>query len=215
MKAANFLFSSVLFCASAATVSFIHAASPSPPAPAPHPAPEMQSVEKALSGTWAVEDTFAPMGDNADKINTAKGGTGHGVQVWRSGPGGFTFMEEERNVTPAGEVYIVGYMWWDATKKAFGGMECNSQWPQGCDPKSSLSRVALSWDGKQLVVDFKSEKDPSKIVWHEVFSEITPTTFLQTADVAQPDGTLKRWLTIHARRTAPAESNAEAGPSHQ
>jgi hypothetical protein len=170
----------------------------------------MQSVEKALGGTWAVEDTFAPMTGDADKIDTARGGTGHGVQVWRSGPGGFTFMEEEHNFTPAGEVFIVGYMWWDATKKAFGGMECNSQWPQGCDPKSSLSLVDVSWDGKKLVVDFKSDKDPKKIVWHEVFSEITPTSFLQTADVAQADGALKRWLTIHARRIAPAQSDQTA-----
>ncbi len=41
---------------------------------------------------------------------------------------------------------------------------------------------------------------PEKLVWHEVFSEITPTTFLQTADVAMPDGSMKRWMTIHATR---------------
>lgn len=174
------------------------------------PAPQMQSLAKALGGSWAVEETFAPSGDNADKIDAPKGGTGHGVEVWRSGPGGYTFMEEADDITPAGEVFIVGYMWWDATKKAFGGMECNSLWPQGCDPKSSLSRVSLSWDGKRLVVDFKSGKDPSKLVWHEVFSDITPTSFLQTADVGQPDGSLKRWMTVHARRIAPAQKSGSA-----
>ncbi len=30
-------------------------------------------------------------------------------------------MEEEHNFTPAGEVFIVGYTWWDATRKRFGG----------------------------------------------------------------------------------------------
>ena len=34
--------------------------------------------------------------------------------------------------------------------------------------------------------------------------DITPTTFLQTADVAMPDGSMKRWITIHATRI-PAE----------
>jgi hypothetical protein len=167
---------------------------------APRPAPEMQSLAKALGGRWAITETFAPNDSNADGIPTPNGGAGHGEEVWRSGPGGFTFMEEEHNFTPAGEVYITGYMWWDAAKKKFAGMECNSQWPQGCDVESSLSRVALSWDGKQLVVDFKSKDDPAKLEWHEVFSEITPTSFVQTGDIGLPDGSLKRFVTIHARR---------------
>lgn len=167
---------------------------------APQPSEQMLSVEKALTGTWSIAETFAASDTNADSINTPHGGTGHGIEVWRSGPGGFTFMEEERNHTPAGEVYIVGYMWWDATKKQFGGMECNSQWPEGCDPKSSLSLVSLSWNGKELVVDFKDEKDPGKLAWHEVFSHITSTSFVQTGDIGQPDGTLKRWVTIKATR---------------
>lgn len=169
---------------------------------APSPSPEMRSLERALSGAWAISERFEPLGDNQDSIGTPHGGVGHGVEVWRSGPGGFTFMEEERNHTPAGEVFIVGYMWWDATKKAFGGMECNSQWPNGCDLESALSRVSLDWDGRRLVVDIHDRKDPARLIWHEVFSDITPTTFLQTADVAMPDGSMKRWATIHARRVA-------------
>jgi hypothetical protein len=109
-------------------------------------------------------------------------------------------MEEEQNFTPAGEVFIVGYMWWDATKKAFGGMECNSQWPEGCDVRSSLSRVSATWDGKTLVVDIKNAKDPTKLDWHEVFSNITHNSFDQTGDAGQPDGSLKRWVTIRATR---------------
>ena len=106
-------------------------------------------------------DTFAPSVTIGTSISTPQGGRGHGVQVWRAGPGGFTFMEEEHNYTPAGEVFIVGYTWWDATRKRFGGMECNSQWPIGCDLASAMSLVDLSWDGKRFVVDIRSEKDPS------------------------------------------------------
>lgn len=166
----------------------------------PKPSPEMSSLTKALAGSWSFTATYAPMSDNQDSTATPKGGTGHGTEVWRSGPGGFTFMEEAHDYTPAGEVFIVGYMWWDATKKAFGGMECNSQWPQGCDPQLAISGVSLKWDGKILVVDIKSPETPSKLVWHEVFSEITPTSFLQTADVPVADGSMKRWVTIHAIR---------------
>jgi hypothetical protein len=160
----------------------------------------MQSLAKALAGRWAISEAFAPSGNNADGIATPNGGAGRGEELWRSGPGGFTFMEEAHDFTPAGEVYITGYMWWDDANKKFRGMECNSQWPQGCDAESAISRVALSWDGKQLVVDFKSKDDPRKIEWHEVFSDITPTSFVQTGDIGQPDGSLKRFVTIHARR---------------
>ena len=175
-------------------------AEPARAASAPTPSPEMRSLTRALAGTWAISERFESMGDNQDAIGTPHGGVGHGVEVWRSGPGGFTFMEEARNHTPSGEVFIVGYIWWDATKKAFGGMECNSQWPNSCDLESALSRVSLDWDGKRLVVDIHDQKDPAKLIWHEVFSDITPTTFLQTADVGLPDGSMKRWATIHARR---------------
>ena len=113
----------------------------------PQPAAEIQSLAKALTGRWSITETFAPMNENSDAIKTPKGGAGHGWEVWRSGPGGFTFMEEEHNFTPAGEVFIVGYMWWDATKKAFGGMECNSQWPAGMRRAVvAVSRVGdLGW----------------------------------------------------------------------
>jgi hypothetical protein len=185
----------------------------------PQPAPEMQTLTKALAGRWRISETFARLGDNSDAISTPKGGTGHGWEVWRSGPGGFTFMEEEHNFTPAGEVFIVGYMWWDATKKAFGGMECNSQWPRGCDLQSALSRVSVTWDGKILVVDFRSEKDPTKLAWHEVFSSITSRSFVQTADVGMPDGSLKRWATIHAVRVdegaRPQAKSSTVSPSER
>ena len=122
----------------AATIATVAAAG------APTPAPQMQSLATALSGRWAITEQFAPSTDNSDSISTPNGGVGHGEELWRSGPGGFTFMEEAHDFTPGGEVYIVGYTWWDATQKRFGGMECNSQWPEGCDVKSALSQVALS-----------------------------------------------------------------------
>jgi hypothetical protein len=172
------------------------AAAGGPPAP---PA-ALASLAKAFSGRWLITEKFEPMKENPDAISTPGGGVGHGEEVYRSGPGGFTFMEEERNVSPSGEAFIVGYMWWDETKKRLAGMECNSQWPQGCDVQGALTQVSLSWDGKQLVVDFKNPKDPGKLVWHEVFSDITPTSFLQVGYVGQPDGSLKKWVTIHATR---------------
>lgn len=170
----------------------------------PAPPAALVSLAKAFSGRWSIAEQFEAMTGSPDAINTPSGDTGHGEEDYRSGPGGFTFMEEEHNFTPDGEVFIVGYMWWDATKNQLAGMECDSQWPQGCDLQSALSRVELTWNGKTFTVDFMSAKDPSKLAWHEVFSDITPNSFLQVAYVGQPDGSLKKWATIHATRIADA-----------
>jgi hypothetical protein len=174
-------------------------------ATAPQPPAEIRSLEKAFAGRWTIEETFAPGANGAD--GTASGRAGHGEEVWRSGPGGFTFMEEAHDFTPNGEVFIVGYIWWDGRQRKLAGIECNSQWSQGCDAESSLSRVSLSWDGKEFVIDFRSKEDPRRIVWHEVFSQITPTSFVQTGDVGQPDGTFKRLVTIRARRADDTEAH--------
>ena len=174
------------------------------------PAPQLTSLAKAFTGRWSISEQFEPMKDTPDSVSTPSAGTGHGEEIYRSGPGGFTFMEEEHNVTPQGEVYIVGYMWWDGTKRRLAGMECNSLWPQGCDLQAALSLVSLSWDGKTFVVDFRNPKDPGKLAWHEVFSDITPTSFLQVGYVGQPDGSLKKWVTIHASRMADTEAAAAA-----
>jgi hypothetical protein len=179
-------------CAQAADVS---ASPPTPPV-------ALTSLARAFTGRWSITETFEPMNKNPDAISTPGGGMGHGEEVYRSGPGGFTFMEEEHNYAPTGQAFIVGYMWWDKTKDRLAGMECNSQWPQGCDLQGALTQVSLSWDGQQLVVDFKNPKDPGKLVWHEVFSNITATTFLHVGYVGQPDGSLKKWVTIHATRAS-------------
>ena len=172
------------------------------------PPEALASLAKAFAGRWSFTEQFEPMAQTPDAISTPVAASGHGEQVYRLGPGGFTFMEEEHNVSPQGDVYIVGYMWWDAAQKRLAGMECNSQWPEGCDLKSALSLVSLSWDGKTFVVDFRSSKDASKLAWHEVFSDITPTSFLQEGFVGQPDGSLKKWVTIHATRIVETDASA-------
>jgi hypothetical protein len=165
------------------------------PAPAkPQPSPEMESVIRALSGTWAITIKFEP----SDEM--PKGADGRGEEVWRSGPGGFTFMEEAVDHTPYGDVFLTGFMWWDNADKKFRGMLCTSQNQRGCDPQGSLNDVHLSWDGKQFVVDIESERNGKKIFWHEVFFDITPTSFSQTGDRGEAGGPLKRAVTIHATK---------------
>jgi len=58
----------------------------------------------------------------------------------------------------------------------------------------------LKWDGKQFVFGTEFLRGSKAIAWHEVSSDITPTSFVQTADIGEKGGPLKRWLTIHATR---------------
>jgi hypothetical protein len=170
--------------------------SQNPPSATPHPSPEMESVTSALSGRWSVTMKFEPSKEMPN------GAEGRGEEVWRSGPGGFTFMEEADDHTPFGEVFLTGFMWWDTVDKKFRGMLCTSQNRSGCDPQSSLNDVHLSWDGKRFVVDIESEQNGKKMLWHEVFFDITPTSFTQTGDAGEAGAPLKREVTIHATKVA-------------
>jgi hypothetical protein len=60
-----------------------------PSSTAADPAPELQSLEKALTGNWSTSYDFAPGGLSPN------GGTGTGEENWRTGPGGYVLMEEE------------------------------------------------------------------------------------------------------------------------
>ncbi len=59
------------------------------------PSAELQSLIKVLSGKWSISVKFEP---NPAMPN---GAVGAGEETWRAGPGGFTFLDEERLPTPA------------------------------------------------------------------------------------------------------------------
>jgi hypothetical protein len=157
--------------------------------------PEIQSLIKALSGKWSVSVKFEP------RSTMPNGADGTGEEVWRAGPGGFTFIDEEQMPTPEGEVLLVGIVWWDAKTKSFHGMECNNQLPDTCDLKGALNDITMKWDGKEFTIDqLETSPDGKKTIWHEVWSYITPTSFTQTGDTGVPDGRFNRFVTIHGTR---------------
>jgi ketosteroid isomerase-like protein len=105
-------------------------------------------------------------------------------------------MEEVHDQTPAGETFGLGLTWWYKTK-GFQGLWCINTNPNGC---AIVPGPGLKWDGKQQVIDTEFERQEKKFAWHEVLSDITPTSFTQSADIGELGGPLKRWLTIHAIR---------------
>ena len=97
---------------------------------------------------------------------------------------------------PAGESFGLALSWWDKNG-GLRGVWCAGENPKGCDLNPG---TVLKWDGKQFVFDTEFLSRNKIISWHEVFSDITPTSFIQTADIGEKGGPLKRWLTIHATR---------------
>jgi hypothetical protein len=159
---------------------------------AAQPSAEMQSLIKALSGTWSLTAQFA--GSNA---------IFKGEEVWHAGPGGLTLVEEESLHSPGRDLLLLGVIWWDNTTQSFHGMECNNGLAYGCDLKGALNDITLEWDGKQLVLTEQENHNGKKTVWHEAFSEITATSFTQTGDSSDAaGGPSTRVLTIHATKVA-------------
>lgn len=159
------------------------------------PVPEMQSLAKTLGGKWSTTYEFEPGGPSPN------GGTGTGEEIWRTGPGGYVLMEEEHVSGTIGEVYLVAFQWWDKNTHSLHGMLCDNSGPAACD-LNSYSNSSLKWDGKQLIIDVEFPQNGKKMLWHEVWSEISSTSFTQAGDMGEVGGSLKRVVTIHGTKVA-------------
>jgi hypothetical protein len=151
--------------------------------------PIMQGLEKALVGNWHTTYKFEPGG-----ISPA-GGSGTGEEVWRTGPGSYTLLEEETIQAPFGSMYLLAVQWWDKSTNSLRGMLCNNSGPAACSI-DSYSNSELTWDGKRLVIDMKFLQGGKKMLWHEVWSDITPNSFTQIGEIGEVGGPLKRAVTI-------------------
>jgi hypothetical protein len=157
------------------------------------PAPEMQSLEKALKGNWSTTYEFAPGGISPT------GGSGTGEENWRTGPGGYVLVEEEHVHTPSEEMFLIAFHWWDKTTHSLRGMLCNNSGPAACD-FNTYSNSSLNWDGKQLTINMEFPQGEKKMLWHEVWSGITATSFTQIGEMGEVGGPLKEAVTIHGTK---------------
>jgi hypothetical protein len=119
-------------------------------------------------------------------------------------------LEEEHLRMPEADAFLLGIVWWNTATKSFQGMECQNLLPYICDVKGAMNDIAMSWDGKQFVIDeVETSTAGKKSIWHEVWSDITPTSFVQTGEYGDPGGPGKRMFTIHATRTTATQSMNE------
>ena len=155
----------------------------------------LASLAKALSGKWQLQVRFEPASTTGNKTIE-----GSGEESWSVGPGGIDLIEQEHIPSPYGETFLMGIIWWDSTKKQLAGMECNSQLPFTCDLKGALNDITMTWDGKRFEIDEIETHDGKRTIWREYWTDITATSFVQSGDVTQPDGTTTRFMNIRGHR---------------
>ena len=68
-------------------------------------------------------------------------------------------------------------------------------------PESRAEHVTITWDGKQLIIDeIQTSSTGKKSQWHETYSNITPTSFLQVGESGETGGPFKKVVTLHGTR---------------
>lgn len=64
----------------------------------------------------------------------------------------------------------------------------------------------MTWDGRKFQIDEIETHDGKRTAWHEYWTDITPTSFVQSSDVTQPDGSTVRFMNIRAKRVKTLET---------
>ncbi|MGA3210759.1 MAG: hypothetical protein ABSD20_05580 [Terriglobales bacterium] len=167
--------------------------------PEPKPSQQITKLLQAFAGTWSIKEKLAP---DAASPNGAKGA---GKIVWAAGPGGYSVVENYRSKEDGRTITGLGVFWWDEAAQGYRTMWCDSTNPGGCINFKNVAK----WDGSHLVLIEPYEVNGKKVVFKEVFSDITPTAFTQTLYGGEEGGELKIDQTIRATKLAGAGPGKE------
>ena len=77
------------------------------------PAHEMQRLTNMLAGRWSIGQVFEP------RSGAPKGAVGQGTEVWRSGPGALSLVEELQTRVGDREFSGLGVIWWDTQAQGY------------------------------------------------------------------------------------------------
>lgn len=161
------------------------------PVPAePRPGPQMEKLLQALEGTWSIKETLAPSATSPNEVK------GEGGIVWRTGPGGFSAIEDYQSREGPREVVGLGVFWWDEAAQGYRTIWCDSTNPGGCINFKNVVR----WEGTQLVLSEDYEVNGKKFTFKEVFADISPASFTQTLYGGEFGKALHVDQTIHATK---------------
>jgi hypothetical protein len=153
--------------------------------------PPIERLIRALSGEWSAEEIYDP----SDLVPA--GGKGHSRDSYRAGPARLSVVEEYHGDGVAGKSWGTGIIWWEAQDHGFHFIWCDSY---ALDRGCTVSSQEGNWDGDDFVLTNVRQVSGKQVVEREVWSSITPNSFVQTLYLGVAPDKLKRFMTITARR---------------
>jgi hypothetical protein len=127
----------------------------------PKPTAEMQKLMSTFRGTWSTAEKHesSPM---------MPAGNSKGTATFRSGPGGFSLVEDYKEIGGMG-FQGLGIFAWDPQKQAYTGYWCDSMSPNGCADSG-----AGKWQGADLVYEGEADMGGQKVKMKSVYTDIKP-----------------------------------------
>jgi len=155
-----------------------------------------KSLVAALSGSWALAIHYQPAQEGAPPTESK------GSVRWSTAVDGTVLLEDEHLPLGKNDGKLLGLIWWDDKRKSLDGLLCTSFSPRTCDPKASLEDIRIDWDGSRLLIEeIEHQRDGSVLLFRESYSEITPRSYLQQAEIGPPGGPFRRIFTVHGTRS--------------
>jgi hypothetical protein len=153
--------------------------------------PPIERLIHALSGEWSAEEVYDP----SDLLPA--GGKGRSRDSYRAGPARLSVVEEYHGDGAPGKSWGTGIIWWEAQDHGFHFIWCDSY---ALDRGCTVSSQPGKWDGDDFVLTNVRQVSGKQVVEREVWSSITPNSFVQTLYLGEAPDKLKRFVTITARR---------------
>jgi hypothetical protein len=153
--------------------------------------PPIERLIHALSGEWSAEEVYDP----SDLLPA--GGKGRSRDSYRAGPARLSVVEEYHGDGVTGKSWGTGIIWWEAQDHGFHFIWCDSY---ALDRGCIVSSQQGTWNGDDFVLTNVRQVSGKQVFEREVWSSITPNSFVQTLYVGEAPDKFKRFVTITARR---------------
>lgn len=163
------------------------------------PSSEMKRFAHAFTGRFRVTakmdpSDWAPQGDS-----------GVGFEIVRRGPGGFSTISDSRmRFDKSGPLVGHGVIWWNAAKKTFTGIWCDS-WAPTCE-----SAGEGRWEGENFVLLGETAGPGGKVPMRQTYSNITADGYDWTMELGDLKGGWKKMMSLKYQRAAGAVEKQDA-----
>ncbi|MGH9720095.1 MAG: DUF1579 family protein [Bryobacteraceae bacterium] len=157
-----------------------------PPSLAPKPAPEMQELSSMI-GAWTTEEQHEP------NPWMPSGGKGSGTATFRRGPGGLSVILDVRGGTPQMPFTAHGVLTWDADAKVYKTSFADSM-------TAGIMVSTGRKQGNDVVYNGEGMMAGKKVMFKDVISDRTPTTFTLTSYMNDGSGEKKMMTVKHTKK---------------